>query len=217
MEWAFVCALRVGTLHGYTVGVAFVFLVTGAQADMTDPDDMIDLSALLWLVSTGDHLAFQRLYDREAPRLFAVALRVTADERLASEALHTALIQIWRRTAHFTPQLGTPEGWLIAQVRGRAIEIVRRRQRDGVPSDLFGRGPDIDTGLERLGGTPEADRMRAALSELDNHRRYILVLAFLDGLSAAELAQKLRLPIGTVKSWTRHGLSALRVALEAAA
>lgn len=185
---------------------------------MAEPDDDADLSSLLWLVAAGDHLAFQRLYAHAAPRLFAVALRVTGDEALAIEALHATLIQIWRRTLQFRPLPGaTPQGWLIAQLRSRAIELVRRRQRDGMPSEVFSRNADIEAGLARLSATPDGLRLRTALAQLDGQRRDIIVMAFLDGMSFAEMGQKLRLPIGTIKSWTRRSLISLRTALERAA
>lgn len=176
-----------------------------------------DLSGLLWLIAAGDHVAFRKLYEREAGRLYAVALRVTGDAVLASEALHQALLQIWRRGVRFRPEIGTPEGWLIAHVRGRAIELIRRRHRDGLPPDVLQRDLAMDAGLARLSTTPERTRMAQALVGLDPPSRDILVLAFLDGLSPSEIAQRLRLPIGTIKSRTRQTLGHLRTALELAA
>jgi RNA polymerase sigma-70 factor (ECF subfamily) len=178
--------------------------------------DTGDLSGLLWLIAAGDHQAFQSLYEREAKRLFAVALRMTRDERLASEALHDALLQVWRRTAQFTPGIGTAEGWLVAQVRSRAAELVRKRRRSGAPVDVVPSDDSIAAGLARLVGDPQAECMRSALGMLSEQRREILAMAFLDGMSAVEMAQRLRLPIGTIKSATRQGLLALRKALEAA-
>jgi RNA polymerase sigma-70 factor (ECF subfamily) len=173
-----------------------------------------DLAGLLWLIAAGDHVAFRRLYEREGGRLYAVALRVTADAAMASEALHQALLQIWRRGVRFRPDIGTPEGWLIAHVRGRAIELIRRRHRDGLPADVATRELGVDAGLARLSDTPERARMAQALAGLDAPSRDMLILSFLDGLSAAEVAQRLRLPIGTVKNRTRQSLGYLRAALE---
>jgi len=181
---------------------------------MQDTLDSGDLSALLWLIAAGDHVAFHRLYEREQARLYAVALRVTADAPLAGEALHGALLQIWRRTVQFSPQVGTPEGWLVAHVRARAIDLMRRRHRDGLPPEIFARETDLDAGLARMQAAPESARLAAALETLDTPSREILVLAFLDGLSAGEIAQRLRLPIGTVKSRSHESLAQLRAALE---
>ncbi len=186
------------------------------MTEAPDPD-LGDLSGLLWLVAAGDHHAFQTLYERESGRLFAVALRITGEDRLAGEALHDALIQVWRRTAQFTPGLVTAEGWLVALVRTRAVEIVRMIRRTGRPIDAAYPPDSIEAGLARLSGNPDADRLRRALRTLAPQRREMLVMAFLDGLSAVEMAQRLRLPIGTVKSATRDGLVALRKALEIAA
>jgi RNA polymerase sigma factor (sigma-70 family) len=184
---------------------------------MEDTLEAGDLSALLWLIAAGDHVAFHRLYECQAPRLYAVALRVTADAALATEALHTALLQIWRRNVQFRPQVGTPEGWLVAHVRGRAIDLMRRRHRDGLPPEIFARETDLDAGLARMSASPDSARLAAALETLDTPSREILVLAFLDGMSAGEIAQRLRLPIGTVKSRSHDSLTQLRTALEPAA
>ena len=181
---------------------------------MEDTLEAGDLSGLLWLIAAGDHVAFQRLYECHAARLYAVALRVTADPTLATDALHTALLQIWRRTVQFRPQIGTPEGWLVAHVRGRAIDLMRRRHRDGLPLEIFSREIDLDAGLARMSTTADSARLAAALETLDTSSREILVLAFLDGLSAGEIAQRLRLPIGTVKSRSHDTLAHLRAVLE---
>ena len=114
----------------------------------------------------------------------------------------------------FRPQIGTPEGWLVAHVRGRAIDLMRRRHRDGLPLEIFSREIDLDAGLARMSTTADSARLAAALETLDTSSREILVLAFLDGLSAGEIAQRLRLPIGTVKSRSHDTLAHLRAVLE---
>ena len=181
---------------------------------MADPAETTDLSSLLWLVGAGDQLAFQRLFDREGPRLYAVALRITEDEALAEDALHAMLMQIWRRSISYQPPAGDPQAWLVAHMRARAVELVRRRQRAGAAVELFGRNADMPDGLARLSATLHGAHMRTALAMLDDHGADIIVLAFLDGLSLGEIAQKLRLPIGTIKAWTRRSLGTLRLALE---
>lgn len=180
-----------------------------AEADTT-----IDLASLLWLVSSGDHTAFRSLYAQSGKQLYALALRITGDERLATEALHTALAQIWRRTVQHTPGPLSAEAWLIAHIRGRATELLRRRRREGAPPEDTRPADDLAAGLARLHGTPAADRMRHALETLPPQPREVLVLAFLEGHTSVELAQRLRLPIGTIKSLARDGLAALRAALE---
>jgi RNA polymerase sigma-70 factor (ECF subfamily) len=173
-----------------------------------------ELSALFWLIAAGDQVAFQRLYDAWAARLYALALRITGDARLASDVLHATLLQIWRTRAPYSAHAGSAEGWLIAQLRSRAIELMRRRQREGQLPEIFSRDADLAAGLARLGATADGERMAAAMLQLEKPAQEILVLAFLDGLSLAEIAQKLRQPIGTVRDIARRSLGPLRAVLE---
>jgi RNA polymerase sigma-70 factor (ECF subfamily) len=173
-----------------------------------------ELSALFWLIAAGDQVAFQRLYDAWAARLYALALRITGDARLAAEVLHATLLQIWRTRAPYSAYAGSAEGWLVAQLRSRAIELMRRRQREGQLPEIFSRDADLAAGLARLAETGEGERMAFALRQLEKPAQEILVLAFLDGLSLAEIAQKLRQPIGTVRDIARRSLGPLRAVLE---
>ena len=193
---------------------AEAFDKVAAEPAPVDPLPADDLPALLWLSAAGDHVALRLLYDREGPFLYAVCLRVTADEALATEALYETFMQIWRRSVQYRSECGTAEGWLVSQVRQRSLEILRRRQRGGVPSDVFRREAELDVGLGRLNSTRRSKHMGDAMMQLDSTQREILVLSFLDGMSSAELAQKLRLPIGTIKALTRRSLALLKSALE---
>lgn len=177
----------------------------------------IDLADLLRRVEAGDHAAFQRLYEREAPRLFAIALRITGHERSASEVVGTVFSQIWHRAVRHSAQMGLPQGWLIALLRSHAIELVGRQQREGAPFEIFNRNTDLDAALARLSATPQGARMGAALAQLESPRRDMIVMAFLDGMPLADMAQKLRLPIGTVKNSIRRSLASLRTLLESVA
>jgi len=182
----------------------------------TDTQDRFDdLTALLWLVAAGDAQAFQRLYDREAPLLYALALRMTGSAQLAIEVVHGALLPVWRNIARFDPRSGNPRVWLITLVRARAIELMRRRQRDGLGQDLALREVDLAGDLARLdsASAPEAQQMRAALGQLEPDSQMLLMLSYLDGMPPGEIAHRIRLPIGTVKSWTRRSLELLRDAL----
>lgn len=213
---------HVFTVPAYTAkGAAPIELEPGScpvpaapPSAMAESADTTDLASLLWLVGAGDQHAFQRLFDQESPRLYAVALRITDGEDLAQEVLNTVLMQIWRRAISYQPHVGTPQAWLVAHVRARAIELVRRRQRAGAPTELYGRNADMANGLARLSATTPGAHMRTALAKLDDSGPEIIVLAFLDGLSLGEIAQKLRLPIGTVKAWTSRSLGTIRLALE---
>jgi RNA polymerase sigma-70 factor (ECF subfamily) len=170
------------------------------------------MTALLWLVAAGDTAAFQRLYDREAPRLYAVALRLCDASEPATLAVHGALLMVWRGLARFDPLAGNPQVWLINLVRDRAIEQQRRRSRDGLGLDPAQRALDIDAHLAELARHPHPDiaQLHRALGTVDRDGQALLLLAYLDGLSASDIARRLRLPVGTIKAWTRRSLERLR-------
>ncbi len=173
--------------------------------------------ALLWLVAAGDRAAFRRLYDQQAPHLYAVAMRITRQSALASDAVHDAFLQVWRNAARFDAARGHAEAWLLSLVRYRALDIVRRRVREvsdeGLP-ELEDSDPDP---LALLQTARDAADLNRCLETLEADRRSLVVLAFVDGLSHSELAERLDTPLGTVKSWIRRSLMSLRACLEAPA
>ena len=114
-----------------------------------------------------------------------------------------------RRTAS-TPSAAGPEAWLVGIVRYRALDIVRRRSREVPgyePAEIEDESPDA---LARLVSTAEGAALHRCLGELEEDRRRLVVMAFVDGLSHSELAERMRVPLGTVKSWIRRSLIALR-------
>lgn len=179
-----------------------------------EPDE---LSALLGRVAAGDRAAFRRVYDLQAPRLYAVAMRIVRQAPLASDAVHDALLQVWRNAGRFDLARGNPEAWLLSLVRYRALDIARRRGREVSGDDLPEAIDDAPGPLERLASTRDAAALRACLAQLADDRRHLVVLAFVDGLTHSEAAERLGMPLGTVKSWIRRSLQSLRLCLEGAA
>lgn len=175
-----------------------------------------DLVALLGRIAGGDREAFRRLYEAQAPRLYATALRITRQGPLASDAVHDALLQVWRNAGRFDLSRGNPEAWMSSLVRYRALDIARRRGRE-VPDDDLPDAIDEDPDpLARLASLRDAAALRACLAQLEPDRRRLVLLAFVDGLSHSEAAERLGMPLGTVKSWIRRSLQSLRVCLEGA-
>lgn len=173
-----------------------------------------DLAALLRRVAGGDRAAFRRLYESQGARLFGVALRITRQPPLASDAVHDALLQVWRNAARFDAARGDPAAWLLSLVRYRALDIARRRGREVPDDDLpepADEGPDP---LERLAAVRDAAALRACLGQLEDARRRLVVMTFVDGLTHSEAAARLNMPLGTVKSWIRRSLQSLRLCLE---
>ena len=169
---------------------------------------------LLGRCAGGDRAALREIYGLYSAKLHGIALRVTRQPSLAADALHDAFMQIFQQAARFDPERGTAEGWMIALVRYRALDIMRRRAREEPgfePPETEDESPDV---LTRMVGNAEARALRACLETLDPERRRLVLHAFVDGLSHSDLATREGMPLGTIKSWIRRSLAALRSCLE---
>ncbi len=203
------------------------------DADRTDHTDRTDraheLADLLARVALRDRQAFQKLYERSSPHLFAVVLRIQRNRTLAEDVLQEVYVNIWRSAASYDVHRAQALTWLTSVARNRAIDSLRRRQTepDTVSSQTWhGDGdPDNDDMIERVASEepgPEQLLMRAAqaqsiqgcMGELSAEQQQSLALAFYQGLSHAEVADHLSQPLGTVKSWLRRGLQALKGCLD---
>jgi RNA polymerase sigma-70 factor (ECF subfamily) len=171
-----------------------------------------DVEAALRGCASGDAQALRLIYDNMAPTLMAVALRIVRRRDLAHDVLHDAFIQVWRRAGTFDPARGSARTWLLSVVRHRALTVVRRlgRERPLDEGALAAQPADEPSPLDRLARAADAGALRRCLQELDADRRMTIVLAYADGLSHAQIAARLGAPLGTVKSWVRRGLEALR-------
>jgi RNA polymerase sigma-70 factor, ECF subfamily len=181
-------------------------------------DDSATLSSLqdlLEAVQRGSRAALKRIYELESRRLYGIALRIARRPELASDALQDAFVQIWQNAARFSAERGDAAAWLAGIVRYRALDAVRKAGRE-MPSDdpaLGDRAEEPDV-LDRLAQARVQSALRRCLEALGQNQRRCIVLAFVDGLSHAEIAAHLSAPLGSVKSWVRRGLLALRSCLE---
>lgn len=184
---------------------------------------------LLARTALGDRAAFSRLYERTSAHLFAAVLRIQRDRTLAEDLLQEIYVNVWRSAAGFDASRSQPLTWLTSIARNRAIDSLRRQQTQpmllsATPDDDGDDGPDAverqaDEGpgpldlLERAG---DARQLHRCMDGLAPAQRQSVALAFYDGLSHAEVAEHLQQPLGTVKSWLRRALLALRGCLDAA-
>ena len=175
-----------------------------------------ELVALLRACAAADRDALRTLYDHESARLYGVALRVTRQPALASDALHDAFLLIWRNAGRFDPARGTARAWMGTIVRNRALDLARRKAREVTGVDFPDQVDEDPSALDTLVDSAEASALRRCLLELDDEKRRLITLAFVDGLSHSQLAERLVMPLGTVKSLIRRGLSSLRLCLTAA-
>ena len=171
---------------------------------------------LLTRCGRGDAKAFRKLYDMASGRLYGTALRITRREALASDAVHDAMLQVWRNADHYDPSRGNADAWLVSLVRYRALDIVRKQGREitGLETpEPIDEAPDA---LRRLVTTAEGIALRTCLEEVELPRRRLVLLAFVNGLTHREIAAQIGQPLGTVKSSIRRTLLALRACLEQA-
>jgi RNA polymerase sigma factor (sigma-70 family) len=173
-------------------------------------DDALEaqISAAIQRCAAGERSALRVIYDLEAARMVGVAARILRRRELAEEAVHDAFIRIWRGARSFDPQRGTARAWVYAIVRNQALSIVRDEQRVQAADDLDPKDlPQPEAALSRL---PESSALRRCLEQLDADRRTAVVLAYAHGFSHGELAGRLGVPLGTVKSWVRRALLSLQ-------
>jgi RNA polymerase sigma-70 factor (ECF subfamily) len=173
-----------------------------------------EISELLERVAAGDKAALRRIYDLEAPRLKALAVRITNSHALAEDVLHDAFLQIWQNAGRFNPERAPARVWLTTLLRFRALEQIRRHARERTGDILPDVPDDQPDAHARLSARAEGRALQACLAGLDPVPRKAITLAFLEGRTHVEIAEILSMPLGTVKSIIRRGLSSLKRCLD---
>lgn len=172
--------------------------------------------------AAGDERAIGLLYDRYGQVLYAVAYRITGERADAEEVVVDAFAQAWREAPRFEASRGSVAGWLTVIARSRALDLVRARARreritTAAASDRSG-GPLAmgDWRHDPSSGVDHSERrrqVRAALQALTPPQRQAIELAYFEGLSQSEIAERLREPLGTIKTRVRLGMEKLRESL----
>jgi RNA polymerase sigma factor (sigma-70 family) len=165
---------------------------------------------LLEAVAAGDEEALGALYDRFGRVAYGVAVRILRDRALAEDAVQEAFLALWRSADSYRQERAKPSTWILTLVHRRAVDLVRREDRR--------RGEPLDEAPEPVvGNVPEEANLRerrtavqAALRELPADQRQALELAYYGGFTQSELAERLGVPLGTVKSRMFAGLTRLR-------
>ena len=165
----------------------------------------------------GDRAAFRRVYEMTSHHLLGVAMRVLGRHDLGEEVLQEVYVAVWQRAHSYRASAANPMTWLIAMVRHRAIDLLRSRSGSELEAQTAAMQAAGDLALDRLaaGGSDfnaalEARHLGPCMAELVGPQRQSLALAYYDGLSHAEVAAQMAVPIGSVKTWIRRGLDHLR-------
>ncbi len=173
--------------------------------------DSASLETLLAAVAGGDQSALRVIYDREGTRLFGAAVAILRDRAAAADAVQDAFLRLWERAAQFDPSRGSARPWIAAIVRHAALDAARARGREHLTDDpALGDQAVAPDALDRLALAADSARLRDCLLGLEERHRQFIVLAFVHGLSHSQVAARLALPLGTVKTWIRRGLQQLR-------
>jgi RNA polymerase sigma-70 factor (ECF subfamily) len=173
---------------------------------------------LLARVAKGDHQAFSQLYDQSSTLLYSLVLRIVGHREEASELLQEVYLEVWRKVARYDVGRGTPIAWLITLARSRAIDRLRARSSrahhqvgkplDGTPTNQVA---DWHPGPFEAHADQELRiKIRSALASLPQAQQEAIELAYYEGLSHMEIAQRLNQPLGTVKTRIKLGMSKLR-------
>jgi len=195
---------------------------TVTDRTMTDRPSSPRDADLVQQMARGEDRALGQLYDRFGAVLYAVAFRVVGQAADAEEVVMEAFAQAWRDAPRFDAARGSVPAWLTVMARSRALDLVRARSRrtratDSAARDAADTAPAMSTGFPPPGsGLEREERQRAvsaALAGLSPPQRAAIELAYYDGLSQSEIAERLQEPLGTVKTRMRLGMQKLREAL----
>jgi RNA polymerase sigma-70 factor, ECF subfamily len=195
-----------------------MWLLAALAAVQTETRERADEAARVARVAEGDSGALAELYDAHARTLYSLALRVLGDQADAEDVLQEVFAQVWRQAARYDMRRGNVAAWLLTIARTRAIDRLRaRRARPDTAAateDATGllAAPLADPG-DVLAAERDAQRVRAALHQLPLLQRLAIELAYFEGLTQSEIAERLEQPLGTIKTRIRLGLLKLRDAL----
>ena len=176
----------------------------------------------IWLaaIARKDANAFRLLYDATSPKLFGFALRILVKRELAEEIIQESFVSIWNNATSYQASLAAPMTWMTTIVKNKAFDLLRRADNTvELDDDTFDKSvmdaleSTDPTPIEALQLSADSKALARCFSRLDGLHRQAIALAFYHDLSHSEVAEQMKLPIGTVKTWVRRGLDKLRVCL----
>jgi RNA polymerase sigma-70 factor, ECF subfamily len=176
---------------------------------------MLTQAELVWLlaaVAKGDKAAFERLYGATRAKLYGVLLRILGRPELADDVMQETYLKVWQMAGKFDPTVASPITWMVAIARNRAIDIARKKADLSVEDspEALGVAAETPPPLARREMTEELRRLLTCLGKLDPEKQRIVLLAYYSGWSREQLAQKLDIPVNTIKTWLRRSLLEIR-------
>ncbi len=196
-----------------------MWLLLALAVDSADPGQSRDADAdAMRRMADGDGSALAELYDRHGRSMFSLAVRILRDQSDAEEVVQDVFAQAWRQAARYDTTRGVVVAWLLMMARSRAIDRLRsRRGQPALQADhpsALRDAADVTTPVDiALLTADQIARVRAALESLPDAQRAAIELAFHEGLTHTEVAERLEQPLGTIKTRIRLGLLRLRAAL----
>jgi len=184
-----------------------ISMVRRDSEQFPDGDD-----ALLLLVQARDQCAMAQLFDRYGSLVYSIAFRVLKDSASAEDVMQEIFIRVWENPQAYVSGRGSLAAWLAVMARNRAVDILRRRKpADPVEEVVLAALGNLAADAER---NIMFERIRGLLGQLPNDQRYSVELAFFEGLTHSEIAERTNVPLGTVKTRIRTALLFLREAVQ---
>lgn len=179
----------------------------------TDTGEDLSIESLLRDVADGDRSAFAVLYDRIAPRVMGLVVRLLRDRAQSEEVTQEVFLEIWQSAAKFDSQRGSGMAWVLTMTHRRAVDRIRSSQKSH-ERDLRIGARDIERDFDGVSESVEIrvenERVKRAMSRLTPLQREAVVLAYYGGHTHSEMAEILAIPLGTVKTRLRDGMIRLR-------
>ena len=195
-----------------------MWVILAVLASATHEERLADREALARM-ARGDERALAELYDRHARIVFSLALRILQNRADAEDVVQDVFAQIWTQARRYEGERGAVAAWMLMMTRSRAIDRLRARQAR--PDQTHGAEPHPATPLTAPGRDPEqvavseedGRNVRKALEALPAEQRMLVDLAYYEGLTQSEIAERTGVPLGTVKTRVRAAMATLRSAL----
>jgi len=189
--------------------------LSATRVDRSRPAEEIDFTDLMVRVRERDRPAFERLFNHFGPRVKAVMLKSGADPALAEDIVQDVFTAVWRKAGQFAPERGTVSAWIFTIARN--VRIDRLRRQSSLPYEdvhAIELADDRESSEEALDTAQRAERVAGAVVELPDDQRLVIELAYIHDLAQTEIARRLSLPLGTVKSRMRLAYAKLKQTLE---